>query len=63
MFDEELQCPYCQKCLGKSYGSDKTCYSKVLKSPPKSQEAKERSFQTKCHRCSKLVYIVLGFRD
>ena len=62
MFDEELQCPYCQKCLGKSYGSDKTCYSKVLKSAPKSEKAKEKTFQTKC-KCGKLVYIVLGFND
>ena len=60
MFDEEL---HCKKCLGKSYESEKTCYSKVLKTAPKSEKAKERTFQNKCPKCGKIVYITLGFEN
>lgn len=63
MYDVELHCPKCKKVLGKTYASDRTGYFKVLKSEPKNEKAKEKTFQSKCPKCNKLVYIVMGFED
>ena len=63
MFDVELHCPHCKNVLGKANGSDNTGYAKVLKSPPKTEPAKQRTFENKCPKCNRLVYIILGFKD
>lgn len=64
MFDSNMLCPHCKKCIGKANSSnDENCNFKIMKSPPKSDKAKVKTIQSKCHSCGKLVYIILGFVD
>lgn len=64
MFEDDMLCPHCKKRIGKVHSSDfEHCHIKLLKSPPKSDKAKAKTMQSKCHACGKLVYIVLGFND
>lgn len=63
MFELKMSCPHCDRCLGYANGSDNSCSAKVLKSPPINKGAYYRTFQNKCYKCGKLVYIVMGFEE
>ena len=62
MYETELRCPHCHKLVGKTNASEKSI-AKVLKVAPKQEQPKTATFENKCPRCNKLIYIKLGFID
>jgi len=62
MYNEELRCPHrkCHKLVGKIEASEKSI-AKVHKCAPIHKTHLTRSFESKCPKCGKLIYIELGF--
>lgn len=65
MYEKEMRCPHCGKCIGVFNASDsENSIAKVVKSKPRIKSGqKETAMETKCPRCKEIIYVHMGFKD
>ncbi len=64
MFEKNIRCPSCDKCIGVFNSSDaENSIAKVSLSKPNQIGYKASTMETKCPRCKKIFYITLGFKN
>ena len=62
MYLDELRCPHCHKLVGKTEASEKSI-AKVLKVAPSQKTTLSGTFESKCPKCNRIIYVHLEFID
>lgn len=60
--EKKMECPHCQRCLGRFTTNDKEAILELLNDMPEQIDEKQFVYDRNCPRCKKQVFIKMAFK-